>query len=124
MKRPHQAEERLAAGAAYQDNGLVFCTHVGTPLSATNLVRRDFHRLLESAGLPPIRFHDLRHTSASLLISQGVHLKVIRARLGHSSVQVTGDVYAHLLPDMGRDAAAKLGDLLLGTLVKKERRPG
>lgn len=122
--RARQAEERLAAGAAYTDHGLVFCTQIGTPMNGGNLVRRDFQRLLQKAGLPPMRFHDLRHTSASLLLSQGVHLKVIQARLGHSSIQVTGDVYAHLLPDMSRDAAAKLETLLLGQGPKKTRRQG
>ena len=90
----------------------VFCDTDGGPLRKSNLTRRDFKPLLEAAGLPPIRFHDLRHTAATLLLAQGVHPKIVQERLGHSSIAITLDIYSHVLPSMQRDAAQRLDDLL------------
>ena len=72
-----------------------------------NLLRRSFWPLLERAGLPHMRFHDLRHSAATLLLSQGVHPRVIQERLGHSTVRVTMDVYAHVMPTLDRLLAAQ-----------------
>ncbi|HLZ07240.1 MAG TPA: site-specific integrase, partial [Chloroflexota bacterium] len=77
-----------------------------------NLVRRSFEPLLKTAKLPRIRFHDLRHTAATLLLSQGTHPKVVQERLGHATIAMTLDVYSHLLPSMQRDAATSLDGLL------------
>jgi integrase len=89
-------------------HGLVFCDTQGGPIRKSNLVRRSFLPLLESAGLPRIRFHDLRHTAATLLLLHGVHPKVVQERLGHSQISITLDTYSHVLPSMGREAADKL----------------
>lgn len=94
-------------------HGLVFCDTQGGSVRKSNLVRRSFLPLLKKASLPRIRFHDLRHTAATLLLLQGVHPKVVQERLGHSQISITLDTYSHVLPSMGREAAAKL-DALLG----------
>ncbi len=80
--------------------------------------RCHFKPLLKRAGLPDIRFHDLRHTSASLLLAAGVHPKVVPERLGHSQISVTMDIYSHVLPTMQRDAADKIGAMLTANPAK------
>ena len=106
--RKAQAEAILAAGQEYIDLDLVFASSKGTPLNPSNVVRRIFHPTLKKAGLRRIRFHDLRHTCASLLIAQGESPKYIQRQLRHASVQMTFDTYGHLFPEMGREAAARL----------------
>ncbi len=98
----------------------VFCDTQGGPVRKSNLVRRSFLPLLKRAGLPRIRFHDLRHTAATLLLLEGVHPKVVQERLGHSQISITLDIYSHVLPSMGRDAANKL-DALLGKSTTVDR---
>jgi len=110
--RDHQARV-LAKGRPHD---FVFCDTQGGPVRKSNLVRRSFLPLLKRAGLPRIRFHDLRHTAATLLLLQGVHPKVVQERLGHSQISITLDTYSHVLPSMGREAAAKL-DALLGAIA-------
>ena len=110
--RARQNEERLRVGPLWQDNGLVFPSGVGTPLSGGNL-NRAFKALLKRAGLPGIRFHDLRHTCATLLLRQGVNPKFVQELLGHADISLTLNVYSHILPDMG-DAAAGAMDAVLG----------
>lgn len=112
--RARQAEERLHAGAMWQDGDLVFCNHYGRPIEASNLTRRSFHPLLEKAGLPSVRFHDLRHTAATLLLRKKVPVKVVSEMLGHSQVGITLNIYAHVLPDMQREATAAMEAALLG----------
>jgi integrase len=68
--------------------------------------------LLVKAGLPAIRFHDLRHTAATLLLLRGIHPKVVSEMLGHSTISMTLDIYSHVLPDMQRDAVDALNHLL------------
>jgi integrase len=80
-------------------------------------VRRSFLPLLARAELPTVRFHDLRHTAATLLLAQGVHPKIVQERLGHSQISLTLDTYSHVLPSMGREAASKLDALLTPTAV-------
>ncbi|MDP9383347.1 MAG: site-specific integrase [Chloroflexota bacterium] len=106
-----QVEEKRSVGADWVAAGLVFCTHQGKPLQARNVVR-EFKNLLGRTGLPEIRFHDLRHTAATLMLLQGVPAKVVQGRLGHSQISLTMDTYSHLLPSMDREAAESL-DLLL-----------
>ena len=106
--RARQAEENLKAGPHYRDLGLIFATHAGTPLDASNVVNRSLKPLLEHAGLPPIRFHDLRHTCATLLLSAAVPPKVVQERLGHANIAMTMDVYSHVMPDLQESAAATL----------------
>jgi integrase len=106
--RATQNAERLKAGSLWQDNGLVFCTHGGRPLDSHNVARTSFKPLLERAGLPDIRFHDLRHTCATLLLSRGHHPKLVQELLGHASVALTLDRYSHVLPGMGDQTAAAM----------------
>lgn len=108
--RIRQLEERMAA-PDWDEQGLVFCTRTGRPLEKSGVTKR-FPALLEKAGLPQMRFHDLRHSCASLLLAQGVPLKVVQEVLGHSSIMITGDIYAHLMPDAKREAATMMGQIL------------
>lgn len=102
--KARQATEQLAA-ADWADNGLVFATHVGTPLIARNVVR-DFKAALRRAGLPStVRFHDLRHAHATLMLRAGVPLKVASGRLGHSGIGITANLYQHVGADMDVDAS-------------------
>ncbi len=86
----------------------VFSMEDGAPIKRDWILKRGLRPLLKAAGLPAIRFHDLRHTSASLLFAEGCHPKVVQERLGHSSIQVTMDIYSHAIPSMQTDAAQKL----------------
>jgi integrase len=90
----------------------VFCDSKGGPLRKGNLVRRSFNRVLRTAELPRIRFHDLRHTAATLLLQEGVHPKVVQERLGHAQIGLTLDTYSHVLPTMQREAADRLDRIL------------
>jgi integrase len=104
LKRQLQDIEIL--GDRYQDQGLVFTTNTGAPINPSNLRQRSFAPLLKRAGLPHIRFHDLRHTCATLLLSRGVHPKFVQELLGHATIAITLDTYSHVMPSMG-DATAK-----------------
>jgi integrase len=103
-----QNAERLKAGSLWQDNSLVFCTHAGNPLDFRNVATASFKPLLKKAGLPDIRFHDLRHTCATLLLSRGHHPKLVQELLGHASIAMTLDRYSHVLPGMGDQTAAAM----------------
>ena len=89
----------------------VFCDSNGGWLRRSNVARRSFHPLLKRAKLPRIRFHDLRHTAATLLLLQGVHPKIVSERLGHASIEITLNTYSHVLPSMQKAAAEKLDQL-------------
>jgi len=106
-----QAEEKLKAGSLYTNNELVVATQLGTPLNPRNLVR-NFYGLIKKTELNKIRFHDLRHTHASLLLIQGAHPKVVSERLGHADTRITLDTYSHLLPNMQEETAKQFGDML------------
>jgi integrase len=112
--RERQTAEKEEAGVAWQENDLVFPSETGERMNGITLYRHRFLPLLKRAGLPLIRFHDLRHTSATLLLLQGVHPKVVSEMLGHSTVSITLDLYSHVLPDMQRDATRALDKLLGG----------
>jgi integrase len=90
----------------------VFCDSKGGYLRQSNFIRRNYKPLLKRANVREIRFHDLRHTSATLLLLQGEHPKVVQERLGHSRISMTLDTYSHVLPSMQKDAAEKLNRLL------------
>jgi integrase len=97
----------------WQEHGLVFPSSVGTLMEPGNL-HRQFKTVLKRAGLPTtIRFHDLRHSCATLLLDQGVPLVIVRDMLGHTQISTTADIYGHVLPDSQRKAADGL-DTLLG----------
>jgi len=106
--RKCQYEDRLRLGTLWQDTGLVFTTATGTPMDGDNLAKRSFGPLLTRAGLPRIRFHDLRHTFATVLLSGGTHPKIVQEMLGHANISQTLDTYSHVLPDMQGEALSTL----------------
>jgi integrase len=110
--RKGQLEQRVKVGSLYEDHGLIFSSEKGTPLSPENLVKRSFKPLLKRAGLPEVRFHDLRHTCATLLLSRSVHPKMVQELLGHATIAMTLDTYSHYLPSMGDQASGAMGDAL------------
>jgi integrase len=110
--RARQAEQKLKFGPLYRDDGLVFATEVGTPLEPSNIDRRSFKSLLKKAGLPDIRFHDLRHTCATVLLSEGVNPKFVQELLGHADIKLTLGTYSHFLPSMGDQTAAAMESAL------------
>ncbi len=109
--RAHRAEQnvdRLALGEDYADHGLIFATHTGTPLLARNVIRA-FKALLARVGLPrSVRVHDLRHTTATMLIASGTDIATTARILGHATPQVTATVYAHVLPRATAQATERL----------------
>ena len=111
--RARQLPERLALGPAWADLDFVFPNTVGKPIDGVNLLPRDFRPLLARAGLPRMRFHDLRHTAATLLLGRGINPKVVSEMLGHSHVSVTLGIYSHVMPHMQQQAAEAM-DLALG----------
>jgi integrase len=110
--RAAQDGERTKAGSLWQETGLVFTSTVGTPVDVGNLTYRSFRPLLEHADLPRIRFHDLRHTCATLLLSRGMHPKIVQEMLGHANIAMTMDTYSHVLPDMQEKAVDAMDDVL------------
>ena len=111
--RTRQLQERLISGERWNDSGLVFTTEAGAPLDGCN-INRTFKAVLRRAGLPAIRYHDLRHTAATLLLAQGVDPRTIMETLGHSQISLTLNTYAHVVPALQRKAAAKMDDILDG----------
>jgi integrase len=111
--RKRQSGERLRLGTLWQDNDLVFPSNKGTPMNAKNLTARSFKPLLERAGLPrTVRLHDLRHTCATLLLSKGVHPKIVQELLGHATIAITLDTYSHVLPNMQGEAVTAMEGVL------------
>ncbi len=106
-----KAHKKKMKGEGYE-GGLVFRADEGGYIRKSNLTRRTFKPLLKAAGLDEkVRFHDLRHTAATLLLRQGVHPKIVQERLGHARVAMTLDTYSHVLPSMQADAVSKLDAL-------------
>ena len=113
--RAHQVRERLSS-ADWQGNSwdLVFCRTNGLPLDSKGVTQR-FRRHLDRAGLPRVRFHDLRHGAATYLLRAGVPMRVVMEQLGHSQMAITSDLYSHVLPEAKREATDKVAALLLGS---------
>jgi integrase len=108
--RERQEVERKAA-ANWTESGMVFTSRIGTPLAPESLTEY-FKALLEKAGLPKtVRFHDLRHTCATLMIKQGIHPRVVMEILGHSQISTTMNTYGHVLPEVQREAVNVLDEL-------------
>lgn len=105
-----QAELRLLFGQDYNDNGFVCCWEDGRPLDP-NYVSKKFNKLVRELDFPIIRFHDLRHTHATLLLEQGVNPKIVSERLGHSQIGITLDTYSHVLPHIQKEAVKKLDNM-------------
>ncbi len=109
--RLRQTTDRLAAGPAWTDAGLVFTTEVGTALEPRNVLRR-FDALARKAGLEGVHLHTLRHSAASFLLAAGTHTKVVQEHLGHSSYAITADIYSHVAPAQAREAADRLDEAI------------
>jgi|SRR5579885_103664 integrase len=109
--RERQERDREKAGVKWRDRGLVFCSKQGDYMVEFWYTHVVFHKLLEKAGLPRIRFHDLRHSMATILLAANVHPKVVQERLGHSNMAITMDVYSHVLAPIQQEAARKLDEM-------------
>jgi integrase len=107
-----QLDEIDRAGSLWRENGLIFASESGEPLDRRNVTTHRFKPLLERAGLPQIRFHDLRHTCATLLLTKNVNPKIVSEMLGHASIAITLDTYSHVLPTMQDSAAKAMEDAL------------
>lgn len=112
LHKINQDREKTCLGSLWQEQGLVFPSSKGTPFNPSNLLNRSFKPLLRRAGLPMIRFHDLRHTFATLMFSNGEHPKIVQEILGHAQITLTLDTYSHVLPSMQEGAVGRLGELL------------
>lgn len=116
--KTHKLEQAVAL--AENEHDLIFTTDDGKPMDTMNVTHRIFEPALRKAELPKVRFHDLRHSYASALISAGENIKWVQRQLGHSSIMVTMDTYGHLLPDIERNAGQRLEQALF---TKKEVTP-
>ena len=106
-----QLKEIEGLGDEYQDQGLIFPGVHGQPMRPWTLTRK-LQRILERVGVPHIRFHDLRHTCATLLLGKGVHPKFVQELLGHATITITLDTYSHVIPAMGDQTRKAIEDVL------------
>ena len=113
-----QAAEKLKAGEDYKDQDLIFATPAGGPLDDANVIQRVYKHTVKEARLRQIRFHDLRHTAASILIASKQSPKYIQKQMRHASIDITFDRYGHLFPDANREAMMGMSSMLFGE--KKE----
>ncbi|MFJ2955434.1 tyrosine-type recombinase/integrase [Streptomyces sp. NPDC087270] len=122
LSQHHRAQqtERRASGEGWHDSGPIFTTPNGNPLLPTSVTAR-FRVLLGQAGVRRIRFHDLRHTCATLLLEQGVELIVIKDLLGHAHISITAEIYAHVRLRLQHDAIEALGNALTDPVEKGSR---
>jgi integrase len=114
--RKNQALEKMEV-ESWEENDLIFPSRLGTPLNQSNLLK-SYKSLIRKSGLKEIRFHDLRHTAASLMLNHGVPVIIVSKRLGHSKVSVTLDTYGHVMSELQDEAAELIDDLI--TPVKVE----
>jgi len=108
--KARQDEARAKMGDRWKEHGLIFCNKYGGFFNP-DYVWYLFKKMLKEAGLPDVRFHDLRHGAATVLLAAKVDLKVVSELLGHSSVAITADIYAHVMPEMQREVVKKMDDL-------------
>ena len=106
-----QVAEQLWAGSTWNDNGLVFANRHGDPTQARRVIEQ-FHEALRDAGLRRIRFHDLRHSCATLLLVQGISPRVVMEVLGHSEIALTMNAYSHVVPELQKEAAERMQAIL------------
>nr|WP_236905077.1 site-specific integrase [Clostridium formicaceticum] len=111
------AKNKLMLGEEYQDLDFVCAWPDGRPTSC-DYITNEFVKLRDKLDIPKIRFHDLRHTHATLLLKMGVNPKIVQERLGHSTISTTMDIYSHALPEMQKEAAEKLEEKLFSRKVK------
>jgi integrase len=109
--RGRQEDERSAAAESWKQTDFVFTTSLGTPLDGPTVTHR-FQKALGHAKLPHIRFHDLRHTCATLLLAQGVHPRLVMEILGHSQIAVTMNTYSHVIPAVKQKTADQMDNIL------------
>jgi integrase len=121
--RATQDQEREWAGSKWQDGGFVFTTGSGTPMHPDDISRL-FPTVLKAAKLPKVRFHDLRHSCATLLLSLGVHAKLVQETLGHSSYQLTMDTYSHMIPALRNEVADRMDEILSTTVNEAVKTSG
>jgi integrase len=114
MAALHEHRKQQVAKGHYRGDGPVFCDTEGGWLRKPNVYNHSFSKAIQRAGLSAVRFHDLRHTCATLLLLRGVNVKAVSVRLGHSSIKTTLDLYSHVLPEM-EETAANVMDTLLKT---------
>jgi site-specific recombinase XerD len=113
VHRTRQLEEILALGPAWVSYDLVFCNATGEPLHGTNFGKQHFYPLLKRAGLPRIRPHDLRHSTATILLEGNVHPKYVQDLLGHSQISMTLDTYSHVTQNMQQQVADHMDAIFL-----------
>lgn len=113
--KERQYQEKLLAGEKWQNYDLIFLSPIGSPLDSSN-VTKVYKKCLKEAGLPDLRFYDLRHSAATLMLQQGINPKIVQERLGHTDISLTLNTYSHVLPSMQEEAAEKMDELL--TLVE------
>ncbi|MDQ0417890.1 integrase [Croceifilum oryzae] len=110
-RKIEQEQHKAYYGPLYKDHDLIFSNKDGSPINIGSF-SKTFGRTVKKADIPYVRFHDLRHSHATLLLQQGEHPKIVSERLGHSSIGITMDTYSHVLPNMQKEAAQKLDDFL------------
>jgi integrase len=120
VHKANQAEDRLTAGEKWEDNDLIFCLPNGRPLDHWNVVKRWFRPALTEAELRMVRFHDLRHTCASILIDNNENPKYIQKQMRHASINMTFDTYGHLFEDKNPESAARFGSSIFGSRRSKK----
>ena len=111
QNQDNHLHQRRRKGDAWQEHGLMFPSKTGTPVNPSNL-RRAFRELLKKSGLPKIRFHDLRHTAASLMLNNGTDVLIVSRRMGHAQASITLDVYGHLIPSKQEDVVQLMDEIL------------
>ncbi len=117
----NQAVEKALAGTRWKEKDLIFPSSIGTPLDLRNLLR-DYKELLDKAGLPALRFHDLRHTAASIMLKHNIPVFTVSKILGHSKPSITLDIYGHLIPGMQSEAARIMDDALTPVKIDLQKR--
>jgi integrase len=123
--RARQLQEKLKAGdewEKWEGGPLVFTTPIGTPLDPSNVLKQ-FQATLKAAGLPKLRFHDLRHSCATLLLAQGVSPRAIMEILGHSTITITMNTYTKVLTPTLRAAADSMNQLLADGIKPEDASP-
>ncbi len=110
--------ERNKAGDLWKESDLIFTSTIGTPVIYKNMMDRDFKPLIHAAGVPVIRFHDLRHTAASLMLNNGVPIFIVSKILGHARPSITSDIYGHLVPGSMDGIGDMMDDLIAPIQVR------
>lgn len=108
-----QQLERQIAGERWQENDLLFTSKIGTPMHHKNLIDRYYKPLVRSAGVPKVRFHDLRHTAVAIMLSHGVPIFTVSKIIGHARPSITSDTYGHLVPGAASDVGQMMDELIM-----------